>query len=514
VKRVVGTLICVLAVLVPASVAAAATLQPVGNFNKPIYVTSDPGNGERLFVVEREGQIISVENGVQSEFADLRSVVGCCEGEGGLLSIALSPDFDTSGRIFVDYVDRAKPGAIHVAELRASGASAPISTLRNLLTIEHPSFSNHYGGQLQFGPEGLLYISTGDGGGGNDVQHNAQSKASLLGKILRLEINPGGGLEYTVPSGNPFPELTAPFSTIFSYGLRNPYRFSFDRLSHDLVIGDVGEGSREEIDWAPAPGLGGGANYGWNCMEGTLPGPATDPECKTAPLSGFVPPTFEYSHEAVGGGTKPCAVIGGYVVRDASLGSLYGRYLYGDLCTGEVRSLLLGEPATSDRSESLPVENLNSFGEDPCGRVYTVSGNGTVSRLVGTTPAPCGSPITVTPAPKSPTTIGLRAVTRRVRKNGRAQITAWVTPCAGRHGEPVRLMLGKRKLGTRRLDRACTARFLPRIHHNVKFRVAIHEDPKYLAATSRKLSLHVFHPKNGEKRHHTRIHIPVGVGHR
>jgi hypothetical protein len=523
VKRAVGTLFGlfvagVLAVLLPAG-AAAASLQSIGSFEKPIYVTSDPGNAERLFVVEREGQIVVVENGVRTEFADLRPVVGCCDGEQGLLSIALSPDFDLSGRLFVDYTDKAAPGAIHIAELRATGTTAPLSTLRNLLTIEHPTYDNHYAGQLQFGPEGLLYISTGDGGNSNDEpQHTAQSKASLLGKLLRLEVNPGSGREYTVPGGNPFPELAAPFSTIFSYGLRNPYRFSFDRLSHDLVIGDVGQGEREEIDWAPAPNLGDGADYGWNCREGTIAGPATDPECKTPPAGGFVAPVFDYPHKNPGGGAAwGCAVIGGYVVRDPSLGGLYGRYLYGDLCSNEIRSLVLSEPAASDRSESLPIENLNSFGEDACGRLYAISGNGPVYRVVGPTPNSCPASPTTPPAvtPRSPSAIGIRAITRRVQKNGRAQITAYVTPCSGRRGESVTLLQGNRKLGSRHLDRACTARFLPRIRHRVQFRATIAEDSTYVAATSRKLGFHVFHPKKGKKGNgNGRLHIPVGVGHR
>ena len=172
-KRAVGTLFGLfvaglLAVLLPAG-AAAASLQPIGNFEKPIYVTSDPGNAERaLRRPARRADRQSSKTGCATEFADLRSVVGCCDGEQGLLSIALAPDFDSSGRLFVDYTDKAAPGAIHIAELRASGATAPISTLRNLLTIPHTAADNHYGGQLQFGPEGLLYISTGDGGGSND----------------------------------------------------------------------------------------------------------------------------------------------------------------------------------------------------------------------------------------------------------------------------------------------------------------------------------------------------------
>ena len=256
VKRAVGTLFgcCLLGMLVFAASAGAASLQSIGDFKSPIYVTSDPGNPNALYVVQREGQIVVSENGTTREFADLRSVVGCCGGETGLLSIALAPDFDSSGRLYVDYTDAG--GSIHVAEMRASGPTAPLSSLRNLLTIPHPTYTNHYGGQLQFGPEGLLYISTGDGGGEDDIGGNAQSLSSLLGKILRIDPNPSALAPYTIPPGNPFAGLAAPYSTIFSYGLRNPYRFSFDRVTHDLVIADVGQAAREEIDWAPAPSLG------------------------------------------------------------------------------------------------------------------------------------------------------------------------------------------------------------------------------------------------------------------
>jgi hypothetical protein len=504
----VGTLFgcCLLAMLAFAASAGAASLQSVGTFKAPIYVTSDPGNPNALYVVEREGQIVVTENGAVREFADLRPVVGCCGGETGLLSIALAPDFDSSGRLFVDYTDAG--GSIHVAELRRAGATAPLSSLRDILTIPHPTYDNHYGGQLQFGPEGLLYVSTGDGGGENDPGGNAQSLSSLLGKILRIDPDPSALAPYTVPAGNPFPALPAPYSTIFSYGLRNPFRFSFDRLSHDLVIADVGQGAREEIDWAPAPGLGAGADYGWNCFEGKVAGTAPEPGCKTPPAGGFVAPTFEYAHE---GGAE--AIIGGYVVRDTSLESLYGRYLYGDYGNGGLRSLSLAEPFGSDRSEGLTVNELSSFGEDACGRIYVVSGgSGVVSRLVGTTANSCAPPPVATPLSFS--LVGIKAVTRRVRHDGRAQITAWVSPCSGRRGEPIQLWRGHRKLGVRRLDRACTARFLPRVRHKVKFRAAIAADSTYIAASSRQLGFHVYHPKKGSQRQGGRLHIPPGVGHR
>ena len=502
----VGTFLVSLAVLAASGASArAASLQTIGSFTEPIYVTSDPGNPNRLFVVQRAGKILQVENGVVSEFANLEAVVSNpLVGEQGLLSIALSPDFDASGRFFVDYTDRLPFPSIHVAEMQASGQTAPLTSLRNLLTIEHPNQTNHYGGQLQIGPEGLLYISTGDGGGSYDQEHNAQSLASLLGKILRIQPGPVYGTAYRIPPGNPFAG-----SPIFAYGLRNPYRFSFDRLSHDLVIGDVGQSEREEVDWAPAPGLGAGADYGWNCREGRLVVPAEkqDPQCATPPAGGFVEPAFEYPHL---GGAE--AIIGGYVVRDPSLPELDGRYLYGDL-DGEIRSLVLPEAFASDRSENLNVPNLNSFGEDSCGRLYAVSGNGPVYRIVGPTPASCG-PAPIAAKPLAFSTVGIRAVTRRVKRNGRAQISVWVSPCKGRRGEPVRLLRGNTRLGSRHLDRACTARFLPRVTRRVKFRAEIRADETYAAAASRPLGIRVYHPKKDAKPRGARLHIPAGVGRR
>ena len=508
-----GTLLVGLAMLAAAGASAqAATLQSIGSFSEPTYVTSDPGNPNRLFVVQRKGKIMQVENGAVSEFANLESVVSNpIAGEQGLLSIALAPDFDSSGRLFAFYTGREAPWPeIHLGELRASGQTA--SFVRDLLKIPHPTQGNHYGGQLGFGPEGLLFISTGDGGGSDDELHNAQDKTSLLGKILRIDVS-STVLSYAVPPANPFASsANANERLVFAYGLRNPYRFSFDRLDHDLVIGDVGQSAREEVDWAPAAAnLGIGRNYGWNCREGRLPGPATDPGC--SPIASFIEPAFDYPHTDPGGGAAHgAAIIGGYVVRDPGLPELAGRYLYGDL-NGEIRSLVLSEAFSSDRSENLNVANLNSFGEDSCGRVYAVSGNGPVYRLAGPTPNTC----TVAPPPQvvqlAPSSVGIRAVTRRVKHNGRAQISVWVSPCAGRRGEPVRLLRGKTRLGSRRLDRACTARFLPRVSHRVKFRAEVRADSAYGPASSRQLGFHVYHPKKNAKPRGARRHVPAGVGH-
>lgn len=470
--------------------AVAAGLQPVGSFDSPIYVTSDPGDGGRLFVVERGGLVKKVEDGEVTTFADLRAAVGCptagCGGERGLLSIALSPGYDSNGRLFADYAGEPD-GTIHVVELRANGGSALASIPRQLLAIPHPSASNHNGGQLQFGPEGDLFVSTGDGGGSDDEFHNSQSLTSLLGKILRIDPDPSGGLPYSVPSGNPFAgTATPPFDTIWSYGLRNSFRFSFDRGGTGIWIGDVGQTKREEVDHGAPPGLGGGADYGWNCFEGGLPGPGDDPGCAGSEASAFTSPVFEYPHTDPGNGSAHgCAVIGGYVVRDGGLPSLYGRYLYGDLCTGELRSFSPSSPAGSDRSEGLTVPNLNSFGEDACGRLYAVSGNGAVSRLVGPEDSPCASGTGQLRAAFA----GIRAFSHRVVRGRRALITVWVSPCAGRQGERVRLFRGKRNLGSRRLSRACTAQFRPRIRQRSSFRARVPESGGFEAATSRRLTI-------------------------
>jgi glucose/arabinose dehydrogenase len=465
--------------------AQALSLQQVGaGFEEPIYVTSDPADPDRLFVVERPGSIQLVENGEVKPFADFRGLVSCCGGERGLQSIALAPDFASSGRFFVFYTGEEEPGEIHVAEMRAFGSNAPTGSLRDLLTIPHPGESNHYGGQLQFGPEGNLFVSTGDGGGENDEHQNAQNLNSELGKILRINPNPSGALPYTVPPGNPFAG-TSGADPIWSYGLRNPFRFSFDRLTGDLWIGDVGQGVKEEVDWAPGPGLGGGWNYGWNCYEGTEPGPATDPGCAGSEKSAFAFPVFEYTNPAL----SCAAVIGGYVARGPGYGDLFGRYLYGDLCAGDLRSFAPAAPGATDRDEGVHIDLLNSFGEDSCGRLYAVSGDGPVYRLVGPGGALC--PSSNPPPVLAPSRVGIRAITKRVLRNRRALITAWVSPCNGRRGQPVTLWRGRKKIGTRHLDRVCSARFRPRINRRSRFRATVKADATYVAAISRKVTVKI-----------------------
>jgi hypothetical protein len=500
VTRVVAVLAAVLSLLLGAGLAQGATLQQIGGFEEPIYVTSDPGNPNRLFVVERAGRIEQVQEGSVSVFADLREVVSWCSGEQGLLSIALAPDFDTSGRLFVDYIGKEAQAEIHVAELRQSGTTAPLSSLRQILVIPHPNQSNHYGGQLQFGPEGALFVSTGDGGGSNDQEHNAQNVARPLGKILRLGPDPSGALPYTVPADNPFAGGREWEPLVWSYGLRNPFRFSFDRDGSALLIGDVGQSAREEVDRAPAPSYGRGANYGWNCREGKVAGPGDDPGCSER-AGTFTEPIFDLEHNAPPeGGTARCAIIGGYVVHDPQLGSMVGRYIYGDNCSPGVRSIepTAADPYATDRGEGIAVKGLTSFGEDSCGRLYATSssgGVGVVYRLVGATPTAC--PVATTTGPvavpvaqrKRATRISLRARERAVPPSRRAYLTVTVAPCHGRKGEPVRLRVGKKTVARQHLSRTCKAHFRPRVAHRVRFRAAIAADATYAAATSDKLGL-------------------------
>ena len=351
-------------------------LAPVGTFSSPTYLTAPPGDGERLFVVEQGGRIRVVRNGVTlpADFLNITSLV-LSGGERGLLSMAFAPDYAVSGRFYVYYTAQTA-GQLTIAEYQRSADPdvANPASARTVLSISHP-LSNHNGGQLQFGPDGYLYIGTGDGGGGGDPDDNGQNLGTLLGKILR--INPVGS-PYTIPADNPFVDRPGARGEIWSYGLRNPWRFSFDRQTGDLVIGDVGQNQWEEIDFATtASGRGRGANFGWDCWEGRNVFEACNP-----PPTDHVPPVAQYSH------ARGCSITGGYIVRDPALASLAGRYVYGDYCTAPLWSLLLAVPdAQDDRQLGLSVASLYSFGEDACGRVYALSGAGPVYRL-----KPSGSP--------------------------------------------------------------------------------------------------------------------------
>jgi hypothetical protein len=346
-------------------------LRKLGEFDTPVYVDDAPGSNRLLFVVEQPGTI-SVLRGkkrIAHAFLDIRDQVEF-GGEQGLLSVAFAPDYRQSGRFYVYYT--ARGGDINrVSEFRRTSAtSADPSSERTVIEFSHPDFDNHNGGQLQFGPDGFLYISTGDGGGAGDTRGNAQNPGSPLGKLLRIDPRPGNAGAHAVPAGNPFAGSTPGLDEVFSLGLRNPWRFSFDRKTGRIAIGDVGQGGWEEIDYETLSSAS-GANFGWNVLEGNHPFDGSTPP------SAYQPPIAEYSH---GGGG--CAVVGGYVVRDRKLKPLYGRYVYADLCLGELRSFVpeLGG-ARRDRPLGLDVPSPTSFGEGSKGRIYVASGEGGVWRL-------------------------------------------------------------------------------------------------------------------------------------
>jgi glucose/arabinose dehydrogenase len=306
-------------------------------------------------VVEQCGQVqrVPLAGGEPELFLDVSEEI-VCGGEQGLLSIAFPPDFARSGLFYVYYTDTE--GTTRIVEYQRSEddpAVADPQSARELLSIEDFA-SNHNGGLLSFGPGGVLYAGTGDGGGAGDPERTAQDPESLLGKLLRID--PGSGDT----------ELAA-------LGLRNPWRYSFDRESGDLWIGDVGQSELEEIDSAPAGELEGSEplNFGWSAFEGS------EPFNSDQQAPGAIEPSFEYGRD------EGCSVTGGYVVRDRQLRSLYGRYLFGDYCEGRLRSFTAeaGEPAADERELGLEVAQLSSFGEDAAGRVYAVSLEGPVTRL-------------------------------------------------------------------------------------------------------------------------------------
>ena len=354
------------------SAAGGVKLTRIGTFDAPVYVTQPPGERRRLFVVEQGGRIVVVRDGrvLRTPFLDISSRV-VSGGEQGLLGLAFAPDYASSGRFYVDYTDRN--GDTRIVEYRrgASPDRASPRSARQLIFQDQPE-SNHNGGQLAFGPDGLLYIGFGDGGGGDD-QHgpigNGQSLGTLLGKILRIDPRPAGGRPYSIPRDNPFAGRAGAKSAIYAWGLRNPWRFSFDRKTGDLAIGDVGQDHVEEVDFRTR-GTARGANFGWRAWEGTR---REDPSLR---VLGDVKPVLEYTHD------HGCSVTGGYVIRDPRLPALDGRYVYGDFCAGDLLSAKLRQGgASARRSLGLHVDALASFGEDARGRVYAVSSGGPVYRL-------------------------------------------------------------------------------------------------------------------------------------
>lgn len=334
----------------------------------PIFLTHANDGSGRLFVAEQNGKIRIIQNGViQPEpFLDLTGLAVENAFERGLLGLAFHPDYATNGQFFVDYTDTQGDTVLARYLVSADPDQADESSAQVLLQIDQP-YPNHNGGDIAFGPDGYLYISLGDGGSAGDPQGNAQNLATLLGKLLRIDVNVE---PYAVPGDNPFANTATAKPQIWAYGLRNPWRFSFDRATGDLYIGDVGQGDWEEINFQPA-GSAGGENYGWVNYEGNHKYGGGSPE-------GLVFPVAEYAH--VEGG---CSVTGGYVYRGPSLPELNGVYVFGDYCTGLIWALSRADAQTWNRTLFTNTSfNISSFGEDEAGELYVLDHNGAVYQLV------------------------------------------------------------------------------------------------------------------------------------
>jgi glucose/arabinose dehydrogenase len=381
-------LLLALASILPASAAAftpsgtvqGVGLQQVASDLGPITGITNAGDG-RLFLTIRTGRIVILENGAArpQPFLDIHDKT-TTDGERGLLSTAFHPRYSENGFFFVDYTNLQGDTVIARYQVSASDPNqADPASARILLTIQQP-FSNHNGGQLQFGPDGYLYIGMGDGGSADDPACRAQRSDVLLGKLLRIDVDQNVATPpyYGIPASNPFRGAGDPPDEVWASGLRNPWRFSFDRETGDLWIGDVGQNQREEIDFQPVASRG-GENYGWKIMEGTLchlrnACPSGTPECGS---SAYTLPILEYAHNL------GCSVTGGYVYRGSRVSQLRGSYVFGDLCSGTVWAASLSGSDFTVRTVSGQVQQLTTFGEDNTGELYAASLQGQLYRFSG-----------------------------------------------------------------------------------------------------------------------------------
>jgi hypothetical protein len=349
-------------------------LEPVvQGLSAPVYVTAPPGDAVRLFVVERGGLVLIVEDGaaLPTPFLDLRGSVTTAGSEQGLLSIAFHPQHTSNGWVYASYTNTQGDTRIVRFTVSVDPDQVDPASGDTVLAVDQP-FTNHNGGLVAFGPDGMLYLGLGDGGSGGDPQGHGQDATTLLGSMLRLDVD--GATSYAIPADNPFVGRTNARPEIWAYGLRNPWRFSFDRQTGDLYIADVGQSALEEVSFQPAASAG-GENYGWDIMEASAC--FTPPNgCSTA---GLILPVYDYSH---GDG---CSVTGGYVYRGSAYPALAGRYFFSDYCGGWIRSLVVQNGQATgvrDHTDELgTVPAISSFGEDGVGELYVVSLAGTVYRV-------------------------------------------------------------------------------------------------------------------------------------
>jgi hypothetical protein len=369
--RILSGLIAAAFLAVSPSLLPAIQLEPVVStgLSSPVFVGHAGDGSNRLFIVERGGFIRVLQPGSSTPtlFLDIHTKLAA-GGEQGLLGLAFHPLYSSNGRFFV-YYTRSGDGTLVIAEYHVStnpDVADPTEAVH--LTIPHPTNTNHNGGMLAFGPDGYLYIGVGDGGSGNDPPNNAQNLSVLLGKILRIDVDPpaGSGVPYVSPPTNPFVGTTPGADEIFAFGFRNPWRFSFDRLTGRQWVGDVGQGAREEVD---TPIVAGG-NYGWRVYEGFS---CTSNDASLCNPANYLFPIFDYSHTS-----GRCSITGGYVYRGSQGALPAGTYVYGDYCSGEIF-------AWDGNTQSVLLDttlNISSFGEDETGELYVVHLGGTVSRIV------------------------------------------------------------------------------------------------------------------------------------
>ena len=375
-----GSFVLALALAASARAQTVVLERVTGGLNLPVAIAH--ARDTRLFIVQQDGliRIWDGTNLLSTPFLDVRSLTAA-GGERGLLGMAFHPDYATNGFFYINYTDRNGDTVIARYTRSASDANrADTSTVRVLLQVDQP-YANHNGGQLEFGPDGYLYIGLGDGGSANDPENRAQNRSTLLGKMLRIDVD--GGTPYAVPPTNPFVGQSNVRPEIWAYGLRNPWRYSFDRATGDLWIADVGQGTREEIDFQSVSSPG-GENYGWRLMEGSNCHIPAVSNCNAT--GALVEPVIDYGHT---GGA--CSVTGGYVYRGTRYPRLGGMYIYGDYCNGVIwgGTRLASTGVVTTRVLIDTSFAISTFGEDATGEVYVADyGNGVIYRITDSTPLP------------------------------------------------------------------------------------------------------------------------------
>lgn len=357
----------------PSGTDPTLTLTPVvSGLDFPLYLTAPPGDTTRLFVVEKAGVIKIVKDGalLPTPFLNITSLT-TKGSEQGLLGLAFSPDYAASGRFYVSYTTTGGGNAGHsvIARYHVSGDPDVAGTADTVILTVNQPYSNHNGGNIVFGPDGFLYFGLGDGGGAGDPNETGQDRTDLLGSMLRLDVT---GATYTIPAGNPYVGSPTFRQELWNYGLRNPWRWSFDRQTGDLYIADVGQNRYEEVDVVPA-GAGGGQNFGWDDMEGTHC--FEDANCAS---NLAVRPVLDYSH------SEGCSITGGYVYRGTAVPAIQGLYFYSDYCSGTLWSFRWSPGGITERKKWSLVHTgggVTSFGEDGRGELYLVNSSGTVYRF-------------------------------------------------------------------------------------------------------------------------------------